>query len=331
MNLQDQVLYRCIHAACARPLPRRVNFCPYCGTGQHDGVVKPAHEIKPPVVLDKPAPAPAVAAAAVAPQATASTFIPAPAPAQAPLPEPPAPPRQPQPRLAAAAAPPVRKPVRLRYWLMTLAALALIWFYAKPDPKRIEARVDEAVALAKDCKSVEAQAELLGLRTARATPEQLQRVQTALNNAKAGCDKKRAHAKAWDETEAAVNTALDAGEAAKAQARLSTFTKRWGDDAEARALRARIAALRESQAAPPKPVPAGEGAQAQSARNLIAEAERELALGNYKAASDKLETCVAMVEGSTECAAFKVHADKLLRDKQQCLASRREWSADRCR
>ncbi|UUZ52849.1 hypothetical protein LP419_27270 [Massilia sp. H-1] len=47
MNLQDQVIYRCIHAACARPLPRRVNFCPYCGTGQHDGVVKPSHVLPP--------------------------------------------------------------------------------------------------------------------------------------------------------------------------------------------------------------------------------------------------------------------------------------------
>ena len=43
--MQADVATRCIYAACARALPYRVNFCPYCGTGQHAGVMNPKHTI----------------------------------------------------------------------------------------------------------------------------------------------------------------------------------------------------------------------------------------------------------------------------------------------
>jgi len=32
--VQEEVIYRCINPACARPMPRPVNFCPWCGTAQ---------------------------------------------------------------------------------------------------------------------------------------------------------------------------------------------------------------------------------------------------------------------------------------------------------
>ena len=108
--------------------------------------------------------------------------------------------------------------------------------------------------------------------------------------------------------------ALDDGDTAKAQMRLGQFTKRYGEDDATRALKARIAEQRANEAPPPKPVPQIPAEQkGQSARNLISEAEREIERGNYKAAIDKLDTCIAMIEGSRECAAYKVHAEKLLR------------------
>ena len=61
--------------------------------------------------------------------------------------------------------------------------------------------------------------------------------------------------------------------------------------------------------------------QAQSARNLIAEGERELALGNFNAAIGKMEACVAMVDaGSRECLALKARAERL---QAECRAAGR--------
>ncbi|MBW8900884.1 MAG: hypothetical protein JF619_22820, partial [Massilia sp.] len=40
--MQDEAIYRCINAACARGMPRRVNYCPYCGTAQTPGAPIPA-------------------------------------------------------------------------------------------------------------------------------------------------------------------------------------------------------------------------------------------------------------------------------------------------
>ena len=382
MNLQDQVIYRCIHAACARQLPRRVNFCPWCGTGQHDGVVNPAHVARPaqveyqaayesdrpvepeeavpevlaPPLAAVPEPLPP-AAPAVAPEAApaaAPEVAPAAAPAAAPAVAPAAmaaaaaaaaaPPAAKPPPMGAAI-PPKREPVRLRWWLVAMAALWLIWIYAKPNAaKKIESRIESAMKASAECRLNDAQSELIALRMTRATPEQLERLQSAISAAGTTCGKKKQRDKAWGETTNAVESALVEGDFAKAQARLAQFTKRWNEDDESRKLKTRINERRA--AAPPlaplplpeviersrpmlPPLAPGQG-QGQSAHNLIDEAERALRAGNYRAAVDKLETCITMVdEGARECAAFKVHAERMLRE-DRCVAAGHVWMEDRC-
>ena len=334
MNLQDQVIYRCIHAACARPLPRRVNFCPYCGTGQHDGVVNPAHVARPAQAEYREAvmpDAPAVSAAETAPVPPALPEPVVMAKAEAVAPSAPAPGPA---RKQAAAPPPRREPVRMRYWLIALLSLWLIWLYARPSTNKIEARIASATKASEECRFNDAQSELIALRMTKATREQLTRLQGVINAAYQGCEKKKLRLKAWDETSAAVESALAAADFVKAQARLAQFTRRYGDDDATRQLKEKIAAQRA--AAPPPPPPLERMAPsptetAQSVRNLIDEAERALAAGNYKKASDKLETCITMVDtGNRECAAFKVHADRMQREQQRCLAGGREWYEDRC-
>ncbi|WP_426103392.1 hypothetical protein [Massilia sp. TSP1-1-2] len=371
MNLQDQVIYRCIHAACARQLPRRVNFCPWCGTGQHDGVVNPSHVARPvqaeylverqtegqgghqveyqaayeserAVEADEAAVVPEMAAAPVivVPEALPPA-APPPPPAPPPSPPPPTPPLA-KPAPMGAAAPPRREPVRLRWWLVALAALWLIWIYAKPNAaKKIESRIESAMTASAECRLNDAQSELIALRMTRATPAQLERLQSAISTASATCGKKKQRDKAWGDTTNAVESALAEGDFGRAQARLSQFTKRWNEDEESRKLKARINERRA--AAPPlAPLPPPEviersrpvlpaPAPGQSARNLIDEAERALRAGNYRAAVDKLETCITMVdEGNRECAAFKVHADRMLRERERCVAAGRVWVEDRC-
>ncbi len=305
MNLQDQVLYRCVHGACARPLPHKVAYCPYCGSAQREGAARP-------VPAPVPAPVPVARREEVIYQAPPDDIVAVPVPAPAPVIAKAVP--QVAPRPAGPAAPPRPKPIRLRWWLISLGLLALIWYNAKPDSRRIDERITSAIALSADCKFTEAQAELIALREDKATPAQLQRLQAALNGAVPVCEKKRLRARSWTDTSKAVDAALDDGDTAKAQMRLAQFTKRYGEDDAARALKARIAEQRANEAPPPKPVPQIPAEQkGQSARNLISEAEREIERGNYKAAIDKLDTCIAMIEGSRECAAYKVHAEKLLR------------------
>lgn len=264
--MQDEVIYRCVNGACARPLPRRVNFCPFCGTSQSTGLPRPGDAPAPaPVSIAKPVPRPVPVAA-----------VPGPAPA-APPPVPPA--AAPAPRAAAAPAlPPQREPVRLRYWLLALGLLWLIWITQRPSAEKIDARIDNAIALANACKAAEAQGELIALNDSKATPAQLQRLQSALNTADAACERKRSRAR---------------------------------------------------PAAKPARPPASQ--QSQSARNLIADARQALALGNYKAASDKMEVCAAMVDpDNRECSALKARADRLENEMRRCLASGREWIGDRC-
>lgn len=322
MNLQDQVVYRCIHAACARALPRRVNFCPYCGTGQHDGVTNPAHVARPAQAEYREAVA--------APAAAVVAAAPAPAPPVLAKAEP-APPKPATPRMAAA--PPRREPVRMRYWLIALASLWLIWLYARPSTHKIDARIASATQASAECRFNDAQSELIALRMTRATPEQLARLQAAINAAVPGCEKKKQRTRAYNDTSAAVENALAAGDFAKAQTKLAQFTRRYGDDDDTRKLKSKIAEQRGAAPALAAPERAAPGAAetAQSVRNLIGEAERALAAGDYKSASDKLETCITMVDaGNRECAAFKVHADRMQKELQRCLAMRREWYDDRC-
>lgn len=71
--------------------------------------------------------------------------------------------------------------------------------------------------------------------------------------------------------------------------------------------------------------------QAQQARKLLAEADRELRQGNYKAAMDKANICATMIdEGNRECLALKNRAERMNRDLMNCVAGGREWIDDRC-
>ena len=45
----DETVYRCVNAQCGRLMPRRVNFCPWCGTAQ--GAVQPAPAAAPVLAL----------------------------------------------------------------------------------------------------------------------------------------------------------------------------------------------------------------------------------------------------------------------------------------
>ena len=180
---QAQSLHRCVNVGCGRAFPRRVDFCPWCGTAQRPAtapIVPPAPELakRPePVVVPPPAPVPAPAAP-----------IPPPPPPPPP-PRPPVPPVPPPIRPSAAPRPaaPARKPIRLRWWLIALGILWLAWMLTKPTQARIERRMSAAIALAKECKPKQAQDELIALRKTRASEEQLRKVQDALNAAAAAC------------------------------------------------------------------------------------------------------------------------------------------------
>ena len=197
-----------------------------------------------------------------------------------------------QPRTATPAPPPRRKPVRLRYWLLALGVLWLIWITQRPDTKKIEARIYAAIALAKSCKSAQAQGELIALNDSQATPAQMQRLRAALSDADAACERKRARPRP---------------KPAPKPAR----------------------PLASEQLRSPSPSPSQ--LQLQSARNLIADARRALVLGNYRAASDKMEVCATMVDpDNPECRALKGRADRLLGEMQRCVAAGREWISDGC-
>jgi hypothetical protein len=159
----------------------------------------------------------------------------------------------PRPGAAPLARPPEREPIRLRWWLLALAALWAIWLVAKPTDKKIVARIDKAVALAIECKAGEAQSELIALRSTRATPQQLARLQQELNDAAAECKRVRLRSKAWSDARAAVEAALASSSFEKARLRLAAFIRRWGEDEETRALKAKVdaAAPREHPLASP--------------------------------------------------------------------------------
>jgi hypothetical protein len=161
-----------------------------------------------------------------------------------------APPRQEVPRPPLAAHPTGRSPIRLRWWLLALALLWGVWFVAKPSSKKIDRRIDAAIALAHECKASEAQTELIALRKSRATPAQLQRLQQALNDEAAACTRRRQRGKAWNDASAAVESALAAAGWDKARARLQAFTKRWGEDEDTLAMKDRIEAARRDSEHP---------------------------------------------------------------------------------
>ena len=316
--MQEEVIYRCINPACARPMPRPVNFCPWCGTAQGqaparlDGRAGTSADMAANAATNAAMNAATTAAAAqgrreesaaVAATAAAAMASSAVRP-DVPRPAAPVPPRQdkadaPRANAAMGQAPPSatdfgrsaaqgrgagfdstsgtgsggmgagpapahqevprppiparpaqRKPVQLRWWILALAVLWAVWLLAKPSARKIERQIDQAAALARECKGGEAQDELIALRASRATPEQLERLQTILNEQSAICTKRRLRNKAWLEASTAADAALDAGNADKARTRLQGFIRRWGEDDKTRALKARIDAAAEREKHP---------------------------------------------------------------------------------
>jgi hypothetical protein len=367
-----EAIYRCINEACGRPTPRPVNFCPWCGTAQahahktaataaaSTAAARPGWSdapLPPEAPLTGAAPEPAGAARPAAPP-SATEFGRSGKPAAA-GPASTAPgqaqhqaqhqaqsqhvPRQEVPRPPLEARPAGRAPIRLRWWLVALVLLWGVWLLAKPPSKKIERQIDQAVALARECKGNEAQAELIALRKSRATPDQLERLQQTLNDEAAKCTRRRQRGKAWSEASGAVETALAAASWDKARARLQAFTRRWGEDEDTRVLKTRIEDLRREDLAHrthPLAVPQGalasgssrpggavgysgrgetgssggmpqSGQSAESARKLIDSARRDLARGDFGAAADKMTLCLTMVDaGNRDCRALKAQAEQ---------------------
>ncbi|MFL6710770.1 MAG: hypothetical protein ACJ8HI_21415 [Massilia sp.] len=305
--MRDEVIYRCVNHSCARSLPRRVKYCPYCGIDQVTAMPRPsppragsaqqvwgldqtaphaaptatAHpQTAAPRTEAPPAQRERAAAGAAFNAGTAASASAGAAPSAAS--PPPSPPgvKPTGASAAAAAGPPHARPIRLRWIVLALAALWIAWLTQRPpapeSDKGVAARVDRAVAMAAACKANEAQAELIALKN-QATPAQLARVQAALDDADLSCRK--------------------AGRA-KAAGRAAPRT-----------------------GAPPD----------QPARKLLLEARSAMTQGDYRAAADKMEVCIAMVEADTrDCSALKARAERLDGDQRRCLARGAEWVKDGC-
>lgn len=250
--------FACINSTCGRPFPRAVNFCPYCGTRQPGAVLPPA----PPRVEAAPAPQavqPSAAEAAAAYRAAVNAnkaasaapdgASPSGADARKPAPFGPTVTVKGASGGAQAARPPARKPVSKSTWLLVALLVLAIWLVVKPEnrAKQFESRVSDAIALAADCRISNARTELNALKTAKATPEQLQRLQEAIDNAAPDCEKARLRAKAWNDLQPGINSAMKANKPDLAASRLAVFTKKWGEDKETDAVFARIDILRAEQ------------------------------------------------------------------------------------
>ena len=225
---------RCINPACGKQLPLRVAYCPFCGTSQ---AAQPA-----PVMAAAPV-APAVMPPPVPPQwrpmppAAAVT----PPPVEEPAAPPPARPVPPKPAVARSVPPP-RAPVRLRTWLLAVAALVGIWFVNKPadKPASVAEQVQAATVLAQQCDLDGARSALAVLKSAKAPAAQVKRLQASITSAAATCDKRDKRAQAWEQVVLAAGQAFDAGKPEQAATRLAAYVKRWGEDADTIELDARI-------------------------------------------------------------------------------------------
>jgi hypothetical protein len=268
-----------------------VNFCPYCGTRQPGAVLPPA----PPQVEAAPAPqvpqptaedaAAAYRAAVNANKAAGKAAVTGPATdggghsgagVRPPSPFGPAGAAKGTGGSAQAARPPARKPVSKSTWLLVALLVLAIWLVVKPENrgKQFEGRVNDAIALTVDCRISNARTELSALKTAKATPEQLQRLQDAIDGAAPDCEKARQRAKAWNELQPGINGAMKASKPELAASRLAAFTKKWGEDKETDAVFARIDTLRAEQ--------------------LLDEANACLKQGNHTCAETKLRQAEKM-------------------------------------
>ena len=304
--MRDEVIYRCVNQSCARSLPRRVNYCPYCGIGQVTAMPRPV----PPRATaaqalhgidDTAAPAAATAhpdgaaprmdtawqtaekAAAARTAANPAANPAGPVPPAAPPPAAKASGASVPPGAGPPAGPPPPRPIRLRWIVLALAALWIAWLTQRPAGTgagaRLDSRIDKAVAMAVACKANEAQAELIALKD-KATPAQLARLQGALDEADLSCRRGASTAR---------------GKAAGRAA------------------------------------PRAGAQQVQSARNLLADARSAMTRGDYRAAADKMEVCIAMVDADTrDCSALKARAERLDGEQRRCLARGAEWVNDGC-
>ena len=285
-------LYACINSTCGRPFPRAVNFCPYCGTRQPGAVLPPA---PPPQVDAAPAPqvpqpsaedaAAAYRAAVNANKAAGKAAATGPvtdgagrsgAGVRPSSPFGPASAAKGASGSVQAARPPARKPVSKSTWLLVALLVLAIWLVVKPENrgKQFEGRVNDAIALTADCRISNARTELSALKTAKATPEQLQRLQDAIDGAAPDCEKARQRAKAWNDLQPGINSAMKASKPELAASRLAAFTKKWGEDKETDAVFARIDTLRAEQ--------------------LLDEANACLKQGNHNCAEAKLRQAEKM-------------------------------------
>ncbi len=238
----------------------------------------------------------------------------------------------------------MRKPILLRHWLLVLLGLWLIWMITKPDnAKKFDSRIEAAIAQSVDCKLDEARAELASLKSAKATAEQLKRLHKAINDATPSCERRQARTKAWGDTVSAVDAALTAASFELARARLGAFTRRWGEGADTRELKTRIDARQAEKAQGPGATvqrifgdligrnSASAPQAGEQSQKIIAEAEREIAQGNYKAAIDKMDVCAMLVDnGAKACLVLKQKAERLNGEMQRCLAAHKDWINDRC-
>ncbi|HEV7814746.1 MAG TPA: hypothetical protein VGP06_06530 [Janthinobacterium sp.] len=286
-----------MNEACRRGFPRQVAFCPFCGARQQAGPVQ--QEQQPPQPQPAPLPLP-FAAEAAAPKVDLE---------KAPAPQAPQPKftlnfgRKPisipelEPEFAyRPALPPGPQPIRKRTWLMVAMVLAAIWLFAKPrsPEKQFAAQVEQGLALVERCRMVEARSALAALKSARATPAQVTRLQNALRAAAPACDKKRERARAWSAAAAAVDAQLQAAAFDKALARLAAFTRNWDEDEQTRALRDRIELRR--------------GAALLDEADACLSRQERVCLENRLAAAEKLKR----PELAQRIAALRVSLSKLL-------------------
>ena len=178
-------------AACGKQLPLRVAYCPFCGTSQSAAMPEPAVAAAPvaPAVMPPPVP-PQWRPDAARACRHATSLQPEPAPAP--------PPARPAPQKPAVArsVPPPRAPVRLRTWLLAVAALVGIWFVNKPadKPASVAEQVQAATVLAQQCDLDGARSALAVLKSAKAPAAQVKRLQASITSAAATCDKREKRA-----------------------------------------------------------------------------------------------------------------------------------------
>lgn len=182
--------YSCQHAPCARHLPRRTAYCPYCGTRQsaatlplRKGTAAPAPAASTPAAA-APTPAAAHASTTAAPASAAaasatSAAAPRPAPTKIPPFVAPAPKRKPW----------WRWPL---VWLAFVGIGALIGKSQRPADA-IQSKVEAIDTLIQDCKLERARQDLPALRKLDAN--QARSLQVKIDQAKAQCDDKRGQTK----------------------------------------------------------------------------------------------------------------------------------------